>query len=171
MTAPSVADQAHFGTSQKWNNLVSRSATAHRQVVAAEQEVHPETFVHEPETGLNQHFVSRDFHSSALDFQPLYATSSSACLLSHNCSAVHPRAMRGLLCSCLREEVATKEWRAQTADASQKLMSASQTGWLRFLLHAPEELHHPPYAPPTSIQCCMLNIAGTVLLIGSHTAQ
>lgn len=58
------------------------------------------------------------------------------------------------VCSCLREEVASKQWRAQTAEASQKIMCASKTGWLNFLLHAPAELNHPSYEPSDILVMC-----------------
>lgn len=103
MSASNVAEQVYLSTSTKWNKVFTGSATAHRQAVTAEQEVHTEDLVHEPETGLIQQFVSRDFHSAALDFQPLYATSISTCAQSRLASCAST-SHQELCCAALYEK-------------------------------------------------------------------
>lgn len=47
------------------------------------------------------------------------------------------------MCSDVRDEAESQEWRAQTANACQKLVGETKKGCLQFLLHPKEELNHP----------------------------
>jgi hypothetical protein len=68
MSVADIPDRVYAGTSTKWKGLFEHLATSHRQAVTAEQEAHPDKFVHEPKTGLTQQFPGGDCHS--LDFAP-----------------------------------------------------------------------------------------------------